>query len=149
MNENKEKLSLRIKRYLKNLVKAFCGRDPYREELDETKEKLEKSAENMTAMKGQLYSALEKWEQAVKMSEESNSQLESREKLIENLRERINEKDEELKQQGNDFRERMERMKGDYQKRLDEYNKLVDFIRSNKNVPYEIGVIIDKLTERK
>ena len=43
----------------------------------------------------------------------------------------------------------MERMKGDYQKRLDEYNQLVDYIRSNKNVPYEIGVIIDKLTERR
>ncbi len=149
MNENKEKLSLRIKRYLKNLVKAFCGRDPYREELEETKKKLEKSAENMTAMQDQLYSALDKWNEVVKTSEDLSSQVESCEKLIENLRERINEKDEELKQQGNDFRERMERMKGDYQKRLDEYNKLVDFIRSNKNVPYEIGVIIDKLTERR
>ena len=40
MNENKEKLSLRIKRYLKNLAKALLGLDPYREELEETKEKL-------------------------------------------------------------------------------------------------------------
>ena len=95
MNENKEKLSLRIKRYLKNLVNAFLGRDPYREELEETKEKLEKSAENMKAMQDQLYSALDKWNEVVKTSEDLSRQVESREKLIENLRERINEKDED------------------------------------------------------
>lgn len=163
MNENRQKLSLRVKRYLKNLMKALFGLDPYREELEEAKQQLEKSAENLSAMQDQYYKALDNWGETQKALEESDAtnkkllqrigtiekRAASSQVLVENLRERIKEKDAEMEAAGEVFRERTEHMKQDYQKRIDDYNQLIDYVRSNKNVPYEIGVIIDRLMERR
>jgi chromosome segregation ATPase len=98
MNENRQKLSQRIKRYLKNLMKALFGLDPYQDEVDVLKEQLEKSAENMSAMQDQLYSALEKWDKATKNWESSLAQVRSLQQLTENLRERIADKDKMIAQ---------------------------------------------------
>lgn len=97
-----------MKRYFKNLWMALTGCDPFRDELEEKNSQLENAADNLSAMQNQLYAALEKWEQSAK-------RIDDYEALIENLRERIKEKDT-----------LMERMKEDYQKRIDQYTKKID-----------------------
>jgi uncharacterized protein YeeX (DUF496 family) len=97
-----------MKRYVKNLWLALTGANPYSDELQDAKDKLNKAADNLSAMRNQLYAALEKWEQSVKRTDDYEA-------LIENLRERIKEKDT-----------LMERMKEDYQKRIDQYTKKID-----------------------
>lgn len=97
-----------MKRYVKNLWLALTGANPYSDELQDAKDKLNKAADNLSAMRNQLYAALEKWEQSVKRTDDYEA-------LIENLREHIKEKDT-----------LMERMKEDYQKRIDQYTKKID-----------------------
>ncbi len=97
-----------MKRYFKNLWLALTGANPYSDELQDAKEKLDKAADNVSALQNQLYAALEKWEQYAKKTDDY-------EVLIENLRERIKEKDT-----------LMERMKEDYQKRIEQYTKKID-----------------------
>lgn len=82
-----------MKRYLKNLWGAICGSDPFRAELKDAKEKMKKSADNLSAMQNQLYSALEKWDQALWALEKAEAQVKSLQQLTENLRRRIAEKD--------------------------------------------------------
>ena len=89
MSGNKEKLSRRIERYLKNLMKALFGLDPYRDELEEAKEQVRKSAENMKTMQDHLYAALEKWDNAVTEMEKSDALATSLQTLTENLRQRL------------------------------------------------------------
>ena len=73
-----------MKRYFNNLWMALIGSDPFRDELQDAKDKLNKAADNLSAMQNQLYAALEKWEQSAK-------RIDDYEALIENLRERIKE----------------------------------------------------------
>lgn len=75
-----------MKRYVKNLIMALLGRNPYREELDELKEKYEKTGENVRSLRDMYYDAVERWEQAWK-------EVKQLQVLTENLRERIREKD--------------------------------------------------------
>lgn len=119
MSENKEKLSSRIQRYLSNLWLALCGTDPFREELVKLTADYEKTAENVKRLNEMYYQVVDKWDQAEK-------RLEDYQVLVENLHERIKEKDAAIESAGKDFRERMERMKADYQKRIEEYNKEIN-----------------------
>ena len=108
MSENKEKLSQRIGRYLKNLMKALFGLDPYREDLAEAKEQLQKAAENVRSLQNQLFAALDHWDGCQAKLDEANKaleaatetaackQLKSMQRLVENLRERIEEYNEEI-----------------------------------------------------
>lgn len=88
-----------MKKYLKNLLIALLGRNPYREELDGLKEKLEKAGENVEVMHGMYYSAVERWTEADK-------QVKSLQALVENLRERIREKDQMIEEMEQEYRER-------------------------------------------
>ena len=75
-----------MKRYVKNLIMALLGRNPYREELDELKEKYEKTGENVRSLRDMYYDAVERWT----VADREVKQLQA---LTENLRERIREKD--------------------------------------------------------
>jgi chromosome segregation ATPase len=108
-----------MKRYIKNLIAALCGRNPFREELDEKNVQLDKAAANVQSLQDMYYSAVDRWNHAEKRSA-------SLQQLVENLRERIKEKDSELESVGRDFHERMEQMKQGYQKRIEEYNAKID-----------------------
>lgn len=79
-------------------MKALFGLNPFKEEVDTLKEQLEKSAENMSAMQDQLYSALDKWNEATKNWESALVQVKSLQQLTENLRERIADKDKMITQ---------------------------------------------------
>ena len=124
-----------MKRYFKNLWMALTGCDPFRDELEEKNSQLENAAENVQALQDQLYAALDKWEQSVLMAEKSSKAFEEvseklaserqmvhdLEVLIENLRERINEKDT-----------LMERMKQDYQQRITQYTQKIEELQGKK-----------------
>lgn len=131
-----------MKRYFKNLCLALTGEDPFHAELDEARKQLEKAAENMRSLQSQLFAALDRWDGCRTKLDEANKvleaatetaackQLESMQRLVENLRERIKEKDAEMEAVGREFHDRMEQMKADYQQRIDEYNEEIDKLRN-------------------
>lgn len=80
-----------MKRYFKNLLSALMGNNPYEAERDELAAKLKKAAENVERLRDMYCAACEKWEQ-------SNKQLTSQQQLVENLRERIKDKDAAINQ---------------------------------------------------
>jgi len=94
-----------MKRYLKNLLSALMGNNPYEAERDELAAKLGKAGENVRSLQDQLYAALEQWEsvkrlltQDIELLAKRDSQIASLQQLVENLRERIADKDAAIKQ---------------------------------------------------
>ena len=75
-----------MKRYFKNLLSALLGNNPYQAERDELAEKLAKAGENIRGLNELYCNVLEKWEQ-------SDKQVASLQQLVENLRDRIADKD--------------------------------------------------------
>lgn len=73
-----------MKRYIRNLLIALRGRNPYQKELDGLKEKYEKAGENVRSLRGMYYGAVERWNEADK-------EVKQLQVLTENLRERIKE----------------------------------------------------------
>ena len=114
-----------MKRYFKNLVLAIRGRNPFAEEVADLREKLEKAGENVSWLSEMYYSALEKWEAAEKRAA-------SQQQLVENLRERIRDKDAELEEQGRAFREHLEQTRRDYDKRIATYAQKIERLQKRQ-----------------
>lgn len=106
-------------RYLLNLLTALMGINPYKKELKEKCSLLEKSAAHVDTLYNMYYKAVDDWDTARK-------EAASLQKLVENLRDRIKEKDAEMEAAGREFHDRMERMKADYQRRIGEYNEKIE-----------------------
>jgi len=87
-----------MKRYFKNLLAALLGRNPYETERDEMRRQIEQAAENVERLRDMYCAACEKWEQ-------SDKQVASLQQLVENLRERIKDKDAAIEQLQNEYRE--------------------------------------------
>lgn len=113
-----------MKQYLKNLITALSGRNPYREDVGELRERYEKTAENVEALRvmyGNLLEAkclgedqLREYEQLLSSSEK---QLASYQTLVDNLRERITEKDAMMDQMRKDYQQQVR----NYEKRVGDY----------------------------
>lgn len=119
--------------YLRILFFALLGRNPFQKKIDEVNKELASVKEYRRILKSMYQVLLSKWdaekEQSKKMrreNEKQQQQIKDLQILVENLRGRVKEKDEDIKQQGRDFRERVERIKSDYQQRIDAYNKALD-----------------------
>lgn len=80
-----------MKQYFKNLLSALLGNNPYETERDDLAAKLEQAAENVRGLNELYYNVLEKWEAERK-------QVASLQQLVENLRERIKDKDAAIAQ---------------------------------------------------
>ena len=80
-----------MKRYLKNLLSALLGNNPYEAERDELAAKLEKAGDNVRGLQELCYNMVERWESERK-------QTASLQQLVENLRERIKDKDAAIAQ---------------------------------------------------
>lgn len=80
-----------MKRYLKNLLSALLGNNPYQAECDELATKLEKAGDNVRGLQELYYNMVERWETEQK-------QMASLQQLVENLRERIKNKDAAINQ---------------------------------------------------
>ena len=94
-----------MKRYFKNLLSALLGNNPYEAERDDLAAKLEKAGENVRSLQDQLYATLEQWESAkrllrqdIELLAKRDKQVTSLQQLVENLRERIADKDAAIKQ---------------------------------------------------
>ena len=96
-----------MKQYLKNLLTALCGNNPFQMELIRVKEEYEKTAARV--------------KQLEELHEKVSGQITSYQTLIDNLRQRLDEKNELLK-----------RTKEEYQKRIEKYNKLVSDLHEEK-----------------
>lgn len=125
-----------MKQYLRNLCLALCGNNPYQMELTDVREKYEKAAERVESLqelyfKGvELYDAVSRHVAGLeKLVADGKEQEKNLQRLVENLRGRVSEKDGVLAQQGKEFRERMERMKADYQKRIEQYTEEIDRLK--------------------
>jgi len=93
-----------MKRYLKNLLAALLGNNPYEAERDELAAQLEKAGENVRGLQELYYNMVERWEAERK-------QLASLQQLVENLRERINDKDAAI----NQYMTEMDALRGELQ----------------------------------
>lgn len=80
-----------MRRYLKNILSALLGNNPYEAERDDLAAKLEQAGENYRGLNELYYNVLEKWEA-------ERRQIASLQQLVENLRERIKDKDAVIKQ---------------------------------------------------
>ena len=85
-----------MRQYFKNLLSALLGNNPYRAEREELAEKLAKADEHVHGLNELYYNMLEKWET-------DRKQLASLQQLVENLRERIKDKDAVIEQLQNDL----------------------------------------------
>jgi len=93
-----------MKRYFKNLLAALLGNNPYEAECDDLRRQMEQAAENVERLRDMYCAACEKWEQ-------SDKQVASLQQLVENLRERIKDKDAAI----NQYMTEMDALRGELQ----------------------------------
>ena len=93
-----------MKRYFKNLLSALLGNNPYRAERDEMAAKLEQAGDNVRGLQELYYNMVERWEVERK-------QVASLQQLVENLRERIKDKDAAI----NQYMTEMDALRGELQ----------------------------------
>ena len=135
-----------MRRYLRNLWLALTGNNPFRIELDELRTRNENNKElaemlqrnydaAMNIYKGTaeqvkvLGDQIAKTEASIETFRKREASLQ---RLVENLRESVTDKESVIEQQRRDFHERMERMKADYQKRIDQYVREIDQLKSQE-----------------
>lgn len=103
----------RVKRYVKNLLLALIGYNPYQMEMDQARNHLERAAEDLKAAQDMCYATMERWN-------ESHRQLTQMQQLVETLRDHLREKDEQVEQLRREYIDCIERMKRDYEKHQNE-----------------------------
>jgi len=85
-----------MKQYFRNLLQILQGKNPYQAERDDLEEKLRLAGENVRGLNNLYYKALEKWENERK-------KVASLLQLVENLRERISDKDAIIEKQWREY----------------------------------------------
>ena len=93
-----------MKQYFKNLLSALLGNNPYQAERDDLAARLEQAAENIEKLHNMYCAACETWER-------SDKQVASLQQLVENLRERIKDKDAAI----NQYMTEVDTLKGELQ----------------------------------
>ena len=102
-----------MRRYLSNLMTALRGINPFERELDRVRQDYNRVAEQVAQLQNVYGAVKEKTTGAI-------GQVRSYQKLVENLRERLNEKDVLI-----------DRMKKDFQQRIKAYNTKIDELTNN------------------
>lgn len=102
-----------MRRYFKNLLMALLGRNPYQMELYEVRYNYGVVEEHVRILNDMYYKAVEKMVKTEKWITDYQT-------IVENLRERIKEKEAELESQDQSWRDRMEGMKAVYEHRLND-----------------------------
>lgn len=97
--------------YIKNLMTALLGNNPYQMELDRVKEEYAKTASRVNDLSDKADELNQRLEDDVKT-------LDGYQLLIENLRERVAEKDGEIAHMKEEFKERTE----GYKRRISDYS---------------------------
>ena len=121
-----------MKRYVFNLWDALRGRNPYRQELDELNRQVESAQENVQSWKAMYYKVWDNIAATEAEMKEKDKQIVSLQSLVENLRERIREKDARLEEQGRAFRELLEQTRREHDKRIATYAEEIERSQNNK-----------------
>lgn len=85
-----------MKQYFRNLLQILQGKNPYQAERDDLEERLRLAGENVRGLNNLYCKALEKWENERK-------KVASLLQLVENLRERISDKDAIIEKQWREY----------------------------------------------
>lgn len=104
-----------MRQYLHNLLTALRGVNPFELELKRIREDYNRVAEQVTQLQSVYGAVKERTAGAIR-------QVSSLQRLVENLRERITEKDTLI-----------ERMKADYQERIKAYTTKIDELQNRAN----------------
>lgn len=104
-----------MRQYFANLMTALRGINPFEEELDRVRQDYNRVAEQVTQLQSVYCAVKDKTAKTVKQNK-------SLQRLVENLRTRISEKDTLI-----------ERMKAEYQQRLKAYNVKIDELQNGSN----------------
>ena len=126
-----------MKQYLKNLLTAICGKNPYRQELDKLKEQMEKAGENVSMLQDAYYGVQEKKVEAERVLADYAKQMNSYQTLVENYRDRLKEKDEMIDQIRKDYQRQVanyEKRVGDYSVTIAELQKKVESLTDKENL---------------
>lgn len=126
-NLQKMKTKQRIRRYFKNLFTALVGNNPYQMEQDRLREEYEKTVDKVRQL-DELY-----WVFKEKQAE-ADKQMASYQVLVENLRQRLAEKDELIDQIKKDYQQRI----ADNQQRITSYSETIARLQDElqkKNTP--------------
>lgn len=110
-----------MRHYFQNLITALLGSNPYQKELDDVREKYGKTAERVGQLEDMYYKSLEKWEEAGRQGEEASKQLAGYQTLVENLRDRVAEKDALIAQ----LKEEAAARADGYKRRIEDYSAQV------------------------
>lgn len=128
-------------RYIKNLMLALLGKDPYEMEMLDLLGKYEKTADRVEVIQelynkslGDYNAVCGKVDVLEGMVKKAKQQEGSLQNLVEIMRRRLAEKDALLERQGTEFRDRMERTKREYQERIDQYIREIDGLTARKEV---------------
>ena len=111
-----------MKHYIKNLIAALVGNDPYRMELEKIKEEYEKTAERVKMLDESYYKVRERLAEASRKSAGYQS-------LIENLRQHLSEKDALIER----MREESRNQVRECQKRIADYSDTISRLQEELN----------------
>lgn len=126
--------------YFSVLWAAITGKDPLRDELgklrstpprkdlEELRTEHERMGKELAELQDMYYKCLER-------SEKRADEVINLQELVEILRKRVSEKDEEIKEQARNYREVIERTKKSCQARIDGYNKEIADLREALQSP--------------
>lgn len=121
-----------MKQYFRNLWTALTGRNPYQLELDRVKEEFENAHAELLQVSEKISALGTAHAQMSKIIVEDAKMNDSLKQLVENLRERIGEKDELIRQMREDYR----KCEQDYQARISGYSlQIAALQRSQKKRP--------------
>lgn len=133
-----------MKHYLKNLLTAICGKNPYRQELDKVREDMEKAGEHVRVLRESYYKDMERAALLEKQFEKTESildeykerlgklwnQMVSCQDLVENYRDRLAEKDAMIEEIRKDY----QRQVANYEKRVGEYCVTISELQKNMSM---------------
>lgn len=111
-----------MKRYFKNLFIALCGNNPYQMELDRVREEYEKTAEKVAQLEDLYWTFKE-------LKVDVDKQMASYQTLVENLRQRLKEKDEQIAQ----LKLSRQRLVNEHQNPLAAYSETIAKLQEKPN----------------
>lgn len=111
-----------MKRYFKNLFIALFGNNPYQMELDRVREEYEKTTEKVAQLEDMYWKFKEQ-------KAEIDKQVTGYQTLVENLRQRLKEKDEQLAQ----LKLSRQRLVNEHQKQVAAYSETIAKLQGQLN----------------
>ena len=124
--------TLMLKNYFRNLLEALLGRNPLREDMERMRQAHEKNEKEMLALKNLYCDCVDIMDRYSRQIAEKDKQITSLQTLVDNLRERIKEKDGLLELVQHEYQLRMKQASEDFQKKIETYSEEIDRLKGEK-----------------